>query len=89
MYGKGRQGRHVTPLYSVSKAIRSQMEEEIRLKHEKKIEDFTQFYQILALFYPIIVIDVIFREERVKNSNFGGFYRRKQQKIHNEILLSV
>ena len=44
MYGKGRQGRHVTPLYLVSKAIWSQMQEKNGLKHEK-IKDFTQFYQ--------------------------------------------
>jgi len=42
MYGKGRQGRHVTPLDSVSKAIRSQMQEKNLEKAQKKNEDFTR-----------------------------------------------
>ena len=41
MYGKGRQGRHVTPLNSVSKAIRSQMQE-IKLGKAQKNEDFNR-----------------------------------------------
>ena len=42
-----------------------------------KNDDFTQFYKILAFFYPITVTEVISREERVKNSNFGRLYRQK------------
>ena len=43
-----------------------------------KIEDFTQFYQILALFYPIVVTEVIFREERLRfteKKKMGDFTR--------------
>ena len=43
----------------------------------KKIDDFTQFYQILAIFYPIIVTEVIFREERVKKQEFRKVLQEK------------
>ena len=34
-----------------------------------KIEDFPQFSPILSILYPIIVTEVIFREERVKKQD--------------------
>ena len=64
MYGKGR------PLDSVSIVIRSQMQ-------KKKIEDFSQFYQISAIFYPITVTEVTFREERVKKQQIWKVLQEK------------
>ena len=66
MYGKGRQGRHVTPLDSVSKAIWSQMQKKKIDWKMKKIEDFTQFYPFLAIFYPLFVTEVIFQRGKSK-----------------------
>ena len=43
MYGKGRLGRHVTPLDSVSKAIRSQMQEKKLEKAQQKLKILLEF----------------------------------------------
>ena len=59
MYGKGRHGRHVTPLDSVSEAIWSQMQEK-KLEKAKKIEDFTR---ILLFFILLLSLKSIFKKQ--------------------------
>jgi len=73
MYGKGLQGRSRTPLDSVLKAIRSQMQENNRIRKYKQMEDFTRFYPILAIFYQIIVTEeseVIFPRGKSQEQQF-------------------
>ena len=71
MYGKGRQGGHVTPLDSVTKSIWSQMQEKKLEKAQKN-----KLFFILSL-----SLKSIFEEERQKKSNFDQFYKEKWQNI--------
>ena len=47
MYEEGRQGRHMTPLDSVLKAIRSQMQEKKLEKSTKKLKILVEFSYFL------------------------------------------
>ena len=84
MYGKRHQGHHVTPLDSVSKAIRSQMQE----KNQKKTQKIEDFSRIWLFFTLLLSLKSIFEEKRLNKSNFDKFYKKNGKKSRKKFGLA-